>query len=162
MIKERWEITVTGTVQGVGFRPFIYRLAERFALSGWVLNGPQGVRIQVQGTADSLRSFTEAIRSEAPDHALIAALSYQTIPLADECNHFKIIESDTVGESSAAVPADLAACPECLAEVMDPKDRRYRYAFANCTHCGPRFTLLNNLPYDRPSTSMTDFPMCEA
>jgi hydrogenase maturation protein HypF len=121
LIKERWEIIVTGTVQGVGFRPFIYRLAERFALSGWVLNGPQGVRIQVQGPTDSLHSFTEAIQSAAPDHARIASLSYQTVPLIDESNPFKIIESDIVGESSAAVPADLAACPECLAEVMTPR-----------------------------------------
>jgi hydrogenase maturation protein HypF len=158
----RWEIIVTGTVQGVGFRPFIYRLAERFHLSGWVLNGPQGVRIQIQGDPDSLHRFLESIRREAPAHAIITKLTHHSIPLERDHGLFKIIESDGSGEAAAAVPADLAACPECLAEVANPDDRRYRYAFANCTHCGPRFTILNALPYDRPSTSMTEFPLCPA
>lgn len=157
---ERWEIIVTGTVQGVGFRPFIYRLAERFALIGWVLNGPQGVRIQVQGSNESLQRFVTAIQNEAPSHALIASIFHHLVPTEPEAVGFIIIPSDTLGETAAVVPADLASCPDCLADVSRSDDRRYRYSFANCTHCGPRFTIVTSLPYDRSATSMAGFPMC--
>lgn len=153
----RLRVRVRGQVQGVGFRPFVHGLAGRLALTGWVLNDGAGVLAEVQG--GSLDAFLTALTAEAPPLARIDSVESAAIPpVPDECG-FEIRHSQG-GAVSTGVPPDAAVCPACLAELFDPTDRRYRYPFLTCTHCGPRYTITRRLPYDRPQTTMAGFPLC--
>ena len=154
----RLKLTVTGIVQGVGFRPYVYRLARECGLTGSVCNDGRGVEIDVQGTR--VREFAERLPHEAPSLVLITDIQEETLP-PDEATEFVIVRSGTSAVTSAMIPADVATCEDCLADMRDPSNRRYRYPFTNCTNCGPRYTITASIPYDRPSTSMRDFPMCE-
>ena len=149
-------IRVRGQVQGVGFRPFIWQLAQRFGLRGEVLNDPEGVLILAAGEA--LDAFEVAIAAEAPLLARVDAVESGPAEIA-AAEGFSIAASRGTGAETRVTP-DAATCPDCLAEIRDPGDRRYGYAFANCTHCGPRFTILRELPYDRAQTTMAAFEMC--
>jgi hydrogenase maturation protein HypF len=155
----RTQITVRGVVQGVGFRPFIYNLAERFGLSGWVLNDSSGVEIEVEGGPETIEAFIAAIRAEAPPLAHIESFEAQHVPLRGE-EQFQIRHSEQQQGRYQLVSPDIATCGDCLRELLDPHDRRYRYPFTNCTNCGPRFTIIADIPYDRPSTTMRAFEMC--
>ncbi len=147
-------------MQGVGFRPFIFRLATQLGLQGWVNNSPQGVFIEAEGRPSSLDTFLLRIERDKPPRASIQSMEVSYLdPLG--FNSFEIRPSATSGEVIALVLPDIATCPECLAEIFDPNNRRYRYPFTNCTNCGPRFTIIESLPYDRPNTSMKGFPMCD-
>ena len=157
---ERRRVTVQGAVQGVGFRPFVYRLAHELDLAGWVANSPQGVLIEVEASPLRLDTFLSRLRAELPPHAAIHQLGWNTITTTSE-RAFEIRQSDHQGAKSALILPDLAICPDCLREIHDPADRHYRYPFTNCTHCGPRFSIIHALPYDRASTSMRGFIMCD-
>ena len=147
-------------VQGVGFRPFVYRLAIKLGLSGWVRNDADGVEIEVQGGEAELAALLRGLRSEAPDLARVDEVS--TMPATVRPHHgFAILESRD-GHAHTGIAPDAAICPDCLAEIFDPANRRYRYPFTNCTHCGPRYTITRRLPYDRPNTSMAKFALCPA
>lgn len=153
-------IHVTGVVQGVGFRPFVYGLATRLNLHGWVCNTSAGVDIVVQGEEERVEAFMESLSAEAPPLARIDQVS--AWEEADgEFSDFEIRESETVEGAFQPVSPDVALCPDCERELFDPNDRRYLYPFINCTNCGPRFTIIKDLPYDRPATTMADFPMCD-
>jgi hydrogenase maturation protein HypF len=157
----RLRVTVRGAVQGVGFRPFVYRLAGELGLQGWVRNSNLGVVIEVEGGVETLERFRLRLERERPPRAFIQSLEASYL---DPTGYraFEIRPSDASGERRALVLPDIATCPDCRREIFDPRDRRYRYPFTNCTHCGPRFTIIEALPYDRPSTSMKGFPMCPA
>ncbi len=158
-MKERLQITIRGAVQGVGFRPFVYRLATELHLVGWVSNSPQGVCVQAEGEREILDSFLLRIEKEKPPRSFIQSLEFSFLdPLG--YSRFEIRESDQSGDPSALVLPDIATCPECLDEIFDPGNRRYRYPFTNCTNCGPRFSIIESFPYDRPNTTMNEFPMC--
>jgi hydrogenase maturation protein HypF len=152
-------MTVQGVVQGVGFRPFIHGVATREGLSGWVQNGPEGVHLEVQGSADAVRVFASALRAEAPSAASVAQVVSDEVPVREEAG-FRILASRGAGRLRAGVPADLATCAECAAEVNTPTERRYHYPFTNCARCGPRFTVINSLPYDRANTTLAGFALC--
>lgn len=155
----RFRIRIAGTVQGVGFRPFIYRLATDLGLRGWVNNSPAGVLIDVEAPEERLALFVARIDRDKPAHASIETLTVERLsPVGYDA--FEIRASDTDGAKTALVLPDLATCPECQRELFDPTNRRYLYPFTNCTHCGPRFTIIEGLPYDRPATTMKHFPMC--
>lgn len=157
----RCVITITGLVQGVGFRPFVHRLATRFNLTGFIRNSPAGVEIEIQGDGAWLEDFLRALRAEAPAESRIAGIDCRPLPPKfDHDPGFAILASHEGGAVQAAVPPDLGTCPVCQAEIRDPKARRHRYPFTNCTHCGPRFTIIRGLPYDRPGTTMADFELC--
>ncbi|MDO4532529.1 MAG: carbamoyltransferase HypF [Coriobacteriia bacterium] len=155
-------IHVDGIVQGVGFRPFVYRMAKRHLVNGWVLNAADGVTIHAEGDERLVDQFVLAISEEAPAAAQVKAIEMTEVPLQG-FDFFEIRFSDesAVTETTLVSP-DLATCDECLAELFNPKNRRYRYPFINCTNCGPRFTIIDSLPYDRPRTSMKGFTMCDA
>lgn len=155
----RRAITVHGVVQGVGFRPFVHVAATARGLAGWVRNRADGVRIEVEGPAPAVEDFVKALASEAPPAARITRVEVSEAPLQHE-RAFRILDSDPEAPPRPTVPADLASCPECLAEVGSPGGRRFRYPFTNCTRCGPRWTLIESLPYDRPRTSMKGFVLC--
>ncbi len=152
-------IRVRGTVQGVGFRPFVYVIATSEGLTGTVLNDGEGVEIILQGTKKQHQGFDERFQKELPPLASIDSLEEEILdnPLLSD---FRIIESRTSAVKTS-IPADAAVCKDCLAELTNPQNRRYRYPFINCTHCGPRYTITAHIPYDRPQTSMKDFPMCD-
>ncbi len=156
----RVHIAIRGAVQGVGFRPFIYRLAREMRMGGWVLNSPGGVFIEAEGDREALDTFILRIGAEKPP---LASIQSMECTFLDPCgpSTFEILTSTASGETGALVMPDIATCPECLAEIADPADRRYMYPFTNCTNCGPRFTIIESLPYDRPNTSMKAFPMCD-
>jgi hydrogenase maturation protein HypF len=159
--ERREALTVRGVVQGVGFRPFVYRLAQEEGLAGFIGNDTGGVTIEIEGPADRIEAFCRRLRAEAPPLSRIDSLVSQIIPPKREEN-FRIVASEARGEVSTGIPADAATCPDCLRELLDPHDRRYRYPFLNCTNCGPRFTITRSIPYDRPQTSMAQFKMCPA
>jgi len=152
---------IRGAVQGVGFRPFVYRLARELALTGWVQNTPQGVLVEADGPQDSLNTFILRLTSERPPRSFIQSFEFSFLDPAGTSS-FEIRPSETGGERTALVMPDLALCDDCLRELFDPADRRYRYPFINCTNCGPRFSIINALPYDRPNTAMRGFAMCPA
>jgi hydrogenase maturation protein HypF len=151
---------VQGVVQGVGFRPHVHRLATRHGLAGTVLNDGGGVVIEVEGDIAALEAFADALVAEAPSLARISAVDAEPAPLTGATG-FHIVESVPTG-ATALIPPDVATCTDCLRELFDPADRRYRYPFVNCTACGPRFTIVTGVPYDRPLTTMAGFPLCEA
>ncbi len=155
----RYRVVVRGTVQGVGFRPYIYRLATSLGLSGFVRNTPYGVEVEVQGSIESVKDFMQRIPKEAPPASKVKFVEAFPLPLGEE-EGFRIEESLPSGERVLSIPPDVATCRECLRELFDPKDRRYRYPFINCTNCGPRYTIILSLPYDRKNTTMKDFKMC--
>lgn len=160
---QRLELVVRGKVQGVGFRPFIYRQASQLELTGWVRNEKGTVRIQIQGPADRLQAFCDQLLQQAPPGAQPQIRSSQTLDTLTEGEAGFVIHPSQEGESSDIhVPTDLFLCPDCRQELDDPDDRRYGYPFINCTACGPRFTLIERLPYDRDNTAMRDFPLCTA
>lgn len=156
---ERVRLTIDGVVQGVGFRPFVYRLATALQVAGWVNNTPQGVTIEAEAEAEQLSTFIAQLQSQKPSHALITRLDVQPLELRGE-RKFHIRASEIQGKSSTRIVPDLATCPDCLHELFDPHDRRYLYPFITCTYCGPRFTIIEGLPYDRPKTTMRSFPLC--
>ena len=155
----RETIAVRGVVQGVGFRPFVYRLAAEEGLAGFIGNDTGGVTIEIEGPAERVEAFLRRLKDEAPPLSRIDSVDSQEIPPKQE-KGFRIILSDASGSVSTGIPADAATCADCLRELLDPKDRRYRYPFLNCTNCGPRFTITRRIPYDRPQTSMARFKMC--
>jgi hydrogenase maturation protein HypF len=155
----RLKIVIRGAVQGVGFRPFVYRLATELHLKGWVLNSAQGVFIEVEGTKEELEEFLRRLPRERPPRAFIQSFEHSWLdPVGYRV--FEIRHSDESGQKSAFILPDIATCPDCLREILDPNDRRYRYPFTNCTNCGPRFSIIEALPYDRPNTTMKHFAMC--
>jgi len=157
---ERRHITVQGAVQGVGFRPFVYRLASELGLGGWVVNSPQGVVIEVEAPLDCLDIFIQRLQTELPPHAAVHHLNWQAAaPIGEQ--GFEIRRSENGGAKTAFILPDFATCPDCLREINDPLNRRYRYPFTNCTHCGPRFSIIQALPYDRPNTTMSGFALCD-
>ncbi len=154
-------IRVNGLVQGVGFRPFVYRLAKGYRLTGWVRNTSRGVEIEAEGDLTSLENFLQALTAQAPPLARVEAVEAVDMePLADAA--FAIYESENMSGAEAVIPPDVGLCRDCAGEILDPKDRRYGYPFTNCTNCGPRFTLIRQVPYDRDQTTMRDFSMCPA
>jgi len=155
----RLKIAVRGAVQGVGFRPFVFRLAEELNLTGWVNNSPQGVFIEVEGTRVTLEKFLFRLEAEKPPCSFIQSLEASWLDAVGH-QHFEIRASEIGGGKSALVLPDIATCPDCLREIFNPKNRRYRYPFTNCTNCGPRFSIVEALPYDRANTSMRGFKMC--
>jgi hydrogenase maturation protein HypF len=158
---ERRRVAVRGIVQGVGFRPFVHRLATDLRLAGEVRNDAAGVTIELQGPSSALDDFLARLRTEAPRLARIDAVEERPAPVATAAQGFAITRSEA-GSVTTAIGPDSAVCEDCLAELFDPSDRRYRYAFINCTHCGPRYTITRGLPYDRPMTSMASFAQCPA
>ncbi len=156
----RWRLRVRGIVQGVGFRPWIYNLARRHELAGFVLNSARGVFIEVEGEPSAIDAFVAAMRSEAPPLVRIADIQRSEIQPTGEIE-FAIRASDAAGSAFALVPPDICACEACLEETRDPGNRRFDYPFANCTNCGPRYSIIVDVPYDRPLTTMAEFAMCE-
>jgi len=156
---ERAKVIVRGAVQGVGFRPFVYRRATELHLRGWVLNSAQGVVIDVEGAGDTLREFLLQLEKEKPPRAVIQSFECSFLE-ASGYERFEIRESHDDGGKSVLILPDIAACPDCVAEIFDPGNRRHRYPFTNCTNCGPRFSIIESLPYDRANTSMRKFAMC--
>ncbi|GFP23392.1 hydrogenase maturation protein HypF [Candidatus Hakubella thermalkaliphila] len=156
---ERYRIRIKGIVQGVGFRPFVYQLAKRHGLAGWVSNTSQGVLIEAEGEKEELTAFVQALSREAPPQAVVKSVNWESHPPADFCD-FTIRESIKKEGQFVLISPDIATCAECLIELFDPADRRYRYPFINCTNCGPRFTIIEEIPYDRASTTMKNFTMC--
>lgn len=152
---------IRGAVQGVGFRPFVYRLARELQLTGWVNNSGQGVVVDVEGEPSPVASFLYRLRHEHPPRAFIQSFEYTVLDPTGAAE-FLILPSDTSGEKSALVMPDIALCDDCRQELFDPHNRRYRYPFINCTNCGPRFSIITALPYDRPHTTMREFTMCSA
>jgi hydrogenase maturation protein HypF len=156
----RCRLQVSGVVQGVGFRPFLHNLAHQLAVSGWVRNTSTGVEMEIQGAVTDLERFVSHLQHDAPPLAHILTLETTPVPLvADQPAGLEIRPSHSQSGRTLVSP-DVATCTQCLSEVFDPADRRYHYAFTNCTHCGPRFTIILDLPYDRPYTTMAGFPLC--
>ncbi|WP_241148739.1 acylphosphatase [Photobacterium sanguinicancri] len=170
-------IHITGIVQGVGFRPFIYKLAKQYQLSGYVLNNGDGVSIEVEGDETRVMNFYNDITLQAPPLSRIDSITAQTIAVVDALTfisektrsenalpeytpNFIITESDSSQSATVCVSPDQGVCPACLDDINAPTNRHYRYPFTNCTHCGPRYTLIKQLPYDRKQTSMAAFAMC--
>ena len=156
----RKSVRVTGTVQGVGFRPFVYSLAARLGLSGFVGNDSEGVFAEIEGSPAAVGEFLVAVERDAPPLARIDQV-VSTNMQPNGSAGFTITASAPGAQRTALVSADSAMCADCLAELRDPADRRYRYPFINCTNCGPRFTIVTDVPYDRPNTTMAPFAMCE-
>lgn len=160
MAEQRIHLNIRGIVQGVGFRPFLHRLTAQYALSGWVRNTSAGVELELEGETSRLEQFLSALHTQPPPLAVIASVERTDLPGPAGYQGFSILESEALPQRQALVSPDVATCPGCLQELRDPRDRRYRYPFLNCTNCGPRFTIIRDMPYDRPLTSMGPFPMC--
>jgi hydrogenase maturation protein HypF len=157
--RARLKLTVRGAVQGVGFRPFVFRLATGLGLAGWVNNSPQGVFIEAEGPGAELEKFLLRLETEKPPRSFVQSLESSWLdPVGYTA--FEIRPSETGGNKTALVLPDIATCPDCLREIFDPRNRRHRYPFTNCTNCGPRFSIIESLPYDRANTSMKTFTMC--
>jgi len=157
----RLAVRVTGVVQGVGFRPFVHRLATSLGLTGHVGNDDAGVFAEVEGPEGDVARFLDLVRTDAPRLAVVEEVSHRELPLVGD-DGFVVVASQRIAASDVAlIPPDTATCTDCLREVLDPADRRHRYPFTACTYCGPRFTLVTGLPYDRPFTTMARFPLCQ-
>ncbi len=160
--QKRLQIRVNGIVQGVGFRPFVFSLAREHSLSGTVSNTSAGVSIEVQGPAENLEQFQKCLEEDAPPLSFITETDRQELEIIPRESDFTILPSNGEFTVSTLISPDVATCPDCIAEIFDPSNRRYHYPFTNCTNCGPRYTIIENIPYDRPYTSMRHFPMCPA
>lgn len=157
--EQRIELSLTGLVQGVGFRPHVYRLAKELRLNGWVINSAQGVIIQLEGPIKALEAFMPRLEAELPAHAKILDKKQRHLETTGETG-FEIRKSSAKGDVEPLILPDIAVCPECQEELFNFFNRRFRYPFINCTHCGPRFSIVDALPYDRPNTSMRSFALC--
>jgi len=154
-------VRIAGIVQGVGFRPFVFRLAAELGLTGWVRNSPAGVELELQGRAEQLAGFRQRLQAELPPLAVISSLESRDLPLLHDETGFVILASSD-GRREPQIAPDSALCVDCLRELSDPADRRYRHPFITCTNCGPRWTIVTGIPYDRPLTTMAAFPLCPA
>ncbi len=158
-MKTRVQAKIVGRVQGVGFRPTVYRYATELGLAGFVRNDPQGVILEVEGESENVIAFLDHLQHEPPRQAIITSVETHAVaPRGDE--KFEVVESEPDGAAEVHISPDLATCDDCLRELNDPQDRRHGYPFINCTNCGPRFTIIRDLPYDRANTSMAGFTMC--
>src|ERR1700739_4529149 len=158
----RQRFTVAGVVQGVGFRPFVHRLATELGLAGFVGNDSRAVFIEVQGPVARIDEFARRLCAEAPPLARINTVSTADVEATRlGGNGFRIVDSQTVPGTGTPIPPDIAVCDDCITELFDPRDRRYRHPFVTCTNCGPRVTIIHALPYDRPATTMSTFAMCD-
>ncbi len=157
---QRANATIQGIVQGIGFRPFIYNLAKKHDLKGFILNTSSGVEIEVEGDISNIEQFFKTIENINLPLAQITSIERINLPPIDY-QDFIIRESIASAERTTLISPDICVCEDCLAEMRDPNDRRYRYPFINCTNCGPRYTIIEDVPYDRPKTSMRNFQMCE-
>ncbi len=155
----RLNININGIVQGLGFRPYVYHLATTLDLTGWVANSPAGVTVEIEGPPDRLQRFLDQLRASPPPHAHIKKINSTEIPCRGDPS-FVIRNSSHHGSNTTLVLPDIATCPQCLSEIFDPHNRRYLYPFTNCTHCGPRYSFIERLPYDRANTTMKTFQMC--
>jgi hydrogenase maturation protein HypF len=160
---QRLQLQISGAVQGVGFRPFVYRLARNLGLTGWIRNTNRGVSIELEGTATQLQEFQTRLQTEKPTHAQLDRIEVSWATVLGE-RDFTILDSDKSSSQPklALILPDLATCPACFADIFNPANRHYRYPFTNCTHCGPRFSIVTSLPYDRANTTLQGFPMCPA
>jgi len=158
-VRRRVRATIKGRVQGVGFRPTVWRHATTFCLGGTVRNCAQGVLIEVEGSSSNIDAFLKALREFPPRQARIESFDIAETSPAGE-TEFRIVPSHRAGDLEVGMPPDLATCAACRDEIFDPRNRRYRYPFTNCTNCGPRFTIIHELPYDRAFTSMSEFELC--
>ena len=156
----RAKATVRGIVQGVGFRPFVYQLAKKNGLGGYVVNTSEGVDIEVEGELQKVEAFFEQVRADSPPLARITSVETHYLPHY-HYQDFVIQPSRTEAQQSVLISPDICICEDCLKEMNDPGDRRYRYPFINCTNCGPRYTIVRDIPYDRKNTTMASFTMCE-
>jgi hydrogenase maturation protein HypF len=157
--RQRLHLEVRGAVQGVGFRPFVYRLANELGLAGWVINSPQGAVVEVEGDGGRIAEFLRRLPDEKPSPCVLHSLTPAFLPPVGD-HVFEVRDSTATGTKTAVILPDLATCSDCLREIFDPSNRRFRYPFTNCTNCGPRFSIIEDLPYDRPRTTMKRFLMC--
>ncbi|MBX3303579.1 MAG: carbamoyltransferase HypF [Nitrospira sp.] len=160
-LAQRVQVKVEGTVQGVGFRPFVYRLARELELSGWVTNTRSGVLIEAEGDAGGIESFLRRLKENAPASAMVESMNTSSIPVVDE-ECFSIAMSEETGQRALVIPPDLATCFDCRRELFDSHDRRFRYPFITCTQCGPRYSFLTAVPYERSNTTIAEFKLCPA
>jgi len=160
-VTTRERLRVTGTVQGVGFRPFVYRHAVALGLAGYVLNDSAGVLIEVEGPSARVAELSRLLIDDAPPLARVAGVVAERLQPSGNASGFRIVESHDAGSADVPISIDTTTCLDCLAEVDDPHDRRFGYAFTNCTNCGPRYTIVLAVPYDRPATTMAGFTMCD-
>ncbi|MGI6225090.1 MAG: carbamoyltransferase HypF [Peptococcales bacterium] len=156
---EAIRIEIKGVVQGVGFRPFVYSIAHKHNIDGWVLNNSQGVFIHAEGSSEDIEAFLCDLFHNPPRQAIIKEKKISQDNFRGFTS-FEIVQSQSRGEQEVLISPDLAICPDCFRDVVDPHNRRFKYAFTNCTNCGPRFTIITGVPYDRPQTTMAKFPMC--
>ena len=161
ILAQRVQVNVEGTVQGVGFRPFVYRLAHELELTGWVRNTRNGVLVEVEGDAPAIETFLQRLKADAPVTAFVETMSVRVISVLGDTG-FSIGQGIESGQRVLVIPADLATCADCLRELTDPHDRRFRYPFLTCTQCGPRYSLLTAIPYERANTTMAGFELCSA
>jgi len=159
-VTERRQVRVTGTVQGVGFRPFVYRVATELGLAGWVANDSAGVVMEIDGPPDVVDELCRRLSQEPPPLARVSSVTATPLPLSGHRHGFRIVASRSAGPPAVGVSVDVATCADCLREMYDPSDRRFGYPFINCTNCGPRYTIIRRIPYDRPFTTMAGFAMC--
>jgi hydrogenase maturation protein HypF len=157
----RIKLEIQGVVQGVGFRPFAYQLATQCNLAGWIENTPQGATIEIEGLSDNLETFKQRLSIQTPPSAKIHTITSSKLPVQLE-KKFSIRTSHRDGPKLSVIPPDLATCKDCLHEIYDPSSRRYRYPFTTCTQCGPRYSIVEEIPFDRLNTTMKQFPLCEA
>ncbi|MGI8470030.1 MAG: acylphosphatase, partial [Pyrinomonadaceae bacterium] len=157
----RTQIQIRGIVQGVGFRPFVFALAAENALKGRVLNNPVGVLVDVEGDEKQIERFISELKTNPPPMSQIESIESKNYSNAVNYTDFRIVESESNGAKFMPISADIATCDDCLREMFDPQNRRFRYPFINCTNCGPRFTIIENVPYDRANTTMREFEMCD-
>ena len=160
-MKTRTQIQIRGIVQGVGFRPFVFALAAENSLKGQVLNNAIGVLVDVEGENENVEQFINSIKTNPPPLSFIESVTQKNISEHANFQTFEILTSETNGNRFVPISADIATCADCLREMFDAEDRRFLYPFINCTNCGPRFTIIENVPYDRAQTTMREFEMCE-
>ena len=158
---QRLRITLRGAVQGVGFRPFVYRLATELSLTGWVLNSSSGLIVEVEGPAQELHAFEQRLELERPKASVVTVRDAAWIAVEGSTS-FEVHASHADSDKSVNVLPDLATCTDCRDEMVDLANRRFQYPFTNCTNCGPRYTIVVDIPYDRPNTTMRDFVLCPA
>ena len=156
----RMELKINGSVQGVGFRPFIFRLAKSLGLSGWVNNSTEGVVVEIEGKKENLQTFISRLKEDKPQHSVIRSIDKSSLDPVGYSG-FEIKNSISLREKNTLMLPDIATCTDCFKEIFNPEDRRYLYPFTTCNTCGPRFSIIEALPYDRLNTTMKDFKMCE-